>query len=69
MIIKNLDQMEKIVKSNKNLEWFGWDVAERKRSEHGRTSVGGIRIDGNWYIQKVFKLTGQGWNIPNKYGE
>lgn len=61
--------MENIVKSQNNLYWVGWDVVERKRSEGGRTSVNGVRVNGKWYVQKVFKLTDQGWNIPNKYGE
>lgn len=67
MIIKNLDQMEKIVSRNNNLSWIGWDVADRKRSESGRTSTSGVRVDGVWYLQRIYKVTRDGWDIPNKY--
>lgn len=69
MIIKSLEQMEKIVARNKELKWVGWDVVERKRSDLGRTSTSGIRIKDTWYLQKTFNLDRQGWDIPNKYGE
>lgn len=67
MIIKSLDQMEKIVKQNNNLSWIGWDVVDRKRSESGRTSVDGVRVDGVWYLQRIYPVNRQGWDIPNKY--
>lgn len=67
MIIKNLEVMEKIVKKNKNLAWIGWDVADRKRSDAARTAVNGVRVDGVWYLQRIYKVTRNGWDIPNKY--
>lgn len=67
MLIKDLNLMEKIVKKNHNLSWIGWDVADRKRSDSGRTSVDGIRVDGKWYLQRIYKLSEKGWDIPNKY--
>jgi len=69
MIIKSLEQMEKIVSKNKELHWVGWDVVERKRSDLGKTSPSGIRIKDKWYLQKIFILDHNGWDIPNKYGE
>ncbi len=69
MIVKSLEQMEKIVRKHKELKWVGWDVVERKRSDLGRTSVNGVRVKDIWYIQKVFTLDRKGWDIPNKYGE
>jgi len=69
MIIKSLEQMEKIVQKNKELKWVGWDVVERKRSDLGRTSPSGVRIKDIWYLQKTFTLDHKGWDIPNKYGE
>jgi hypothetical protein len=69
MIIKSLEQMEKIVSKNKELRWVGWDVVERKRSDLGRTSPNGVRVKDTWYLQKKFNLDRQGWDIPNKYGE
>ncbi len=67
MIIKNLEQMEKIVSKNNNLSWVGWDVVDRKRSDGARTSLDGVRVNGLWYLQRVYPVTRQGWDIPNKY--
>jgi hypothetical protein len=68
MIIKSLGQMEQIVKKNKELSWIGWDVVERKRSDIAKTSTSGVRVKDNWYIQKIFTVNRDGWDIPNKYG-
>ena len=67
MIVKNLDQMEKIVARNNNLSWVGWDVVDRKRSESARTAANGVRVDGVWYLQRIYSVTRNGWDIPNKY--
>ena len=68
MQIKDLDLMEKIVKRyNKNLTWVGWDIADRRRTEAGRTAINGVRVDDQWYVQTIYPLTNIGWDIPNKY--
>lgn len=67
MIITSLEKMEKIVSRNKNLSWMGWDVVDRKRSESGRTSVNGVRVDDVWYLQRIYPIGKNGWDIPNKY--
>lgn len=67
MLIKDLNLMEKIVKKYNNLSWIGWDVVDRKRSDSGRTSVDGIRVNDKWYLQRVYRLDKKGWDIPNKY--
>lgn len=67
MIINDLNRMEKIVARNNNLSWVGWDVADRKRSEAGRTAVNGVRVNGVWYLQRIYQVTRNGWDIPNKY--
>ena len=67
MIVKNLDHMEKIVARNNNLSWVGWDVVDRKRSEGARTAVNGVRVNGVWYLQRIYPVTRNGWDIPNKY--
>ena len=67
MIIKNLETMEKIVAKHNNLSWIGWDVVDRKRSESGRTAINGVRVDGKWYLQRIYKVTCNGWDIPNKF--
>ena len=67
MIIDKLETMEKIVRKNNNLHWIGWDVAERKRSDIARTSVDGVRVGENWYLQRTYTLNQNGWDIPSKY--
>lgn len=67
MIIKDLEKMEKLVARNNNLSWIGWDIADRKRSESARTAVNGVRVDGVWYLQRIYTVTRNGWDIPNKY--
>ena len=69
MIINSLTHMEKIVLKHKELSWVGWEVVERKRSDHARTSPSGVRVNNVWYIQKTFNLNRNGWDIPNKYGQ
>jgi hypothetical protein len=67
MIIKSLETMERIVAKHNNLSWIGWDVVDRKRSESGRTAINGVRVDGKWYLQRIYKVTHNGWDIPNKF--
>ena len=69
MIIKSLETMEKIVNKNKNLLWDGWNVIDLKKSELAKTSPSGIRINGEWYLHKVYVVNRNGWYIPNKYKE
>jgi hypothetical protein len=67
MIVTNLEKMEKIVARNSNLSWLGWDIIDRKKSESGRTAVNGVRVNGVWYVQRIYQVTRNGWDIPNKY--
>jgi hypothetical protein len=66
MLVKSLEQMEKIVDSAEDLRWDGWDVVSIKPTDSGLMSKDAIQIDGKWYIQKRFILTTNGWEIPNK---
>lgn len=67
MIIKKIEHMESIISRNKNLSWIGWDVVDRKKSDAARTSTSGVRVDGSWYLQRIYPVTRNGWDIPNKY--
>ena len=67
MIINKLEVMEKIVKKNPNLSWIGWDVVDRKKSEMARTAPNGVRVNGEWYLQRKYELTRNGWDIPYRY--
>lgn len=67
MFVSNLDQMEQIVSSQKNLFWDGWTVVERTPNKEAMMDPKGVFINGNWYIQKRFVPSRDGWKIPNKY--
>jgi hypothetical protein len=69
VIITKLEVMESIVKKNRNLRWDGWNVIDLKRSDIARTSPQGIRVNGEWYLHKVYTINSNGWDIPNKYKE
>lgn len=69
MIVKDLEKMERIVKKYQELKWSGWDVLELKKNNLGRTDVNGVRINNQWYIQKIFSPSRNGWEIPSKYQE
>lgn len=67
MIVKKLEVMERIVSKNKGLCWVGWDVADRRRTEAGRTAINGVRVNDQWYVQTIYSLTSNGWDIPSKH--
>jgi hypothetical protein len=69
MIVNKLEAMESIVRKNRNLRWDGWNVIDLKKSDIARTSPQGIRVNGEWYLHKVYEVNQQGWDIPNKYKE
>jgi hypothetical protein len=66
MLVTSLEQMEKIVKRNRELMWDGWDVIHFYPSEKARTSKFGARIKGRWCIYRRISITEQGWDIPQK---
>jgi hypothetical protein len=68
MIIKTIDEMEKVVSSNKELFWDGWTVVKRYPSDKAKTSKQGVFIKGIWYMEQRFEPTAQGWEIPVKLG-
>ena len=65
MLITDLDFMEQIVCSHKELEWEGWDVVRYTPSPSAATSVQGAFRNGKWYRRKVYTLTEKGWTIPD----
>jgi hypothetical protein len=66
MIIKSLEEMEKIVRNNKNLSWDGWDVVSLKWNPGAYTKPNGAYVRGKWYTKFVYPVTETGWNIPDK---
>lgn len=69
MIVKTLEQMEKIVSLNKTLNWDGWTVVNSIPSDKGRSSVDGALVKSKWHIQTRYKPGRIGWDIPNKFVE
>jgi hypothetical protein len=66
MIIKTIEEMEKIVSSNKELFWDGWTVVKRYPSDKAKTSKQGVLVKGVWHIEQRFEATIDGWEIPGK---
>ena len=67
MLISSLEKMEEVVEKNKSLRWHGWDVVFSYPSEKARTSKFGALVSGVWHLQRVFKLTSEGWHVPKDY--
>jgi hypothetical protein len=68
MVIRTIEEMEKIVSSNKELSWDGWTVVKRYPSDKAKTSKQGVFIKGVWYIEQRFEPTAKGWEISGKFG-
>lgn len=66
MIVKELDQMEKIVSKNKSLFWDGWTVVSVYKSDKAKTSKNGVYINGQWCMSKRFEPNRNGWDIPER---
>jgi hypothetical protein len=67
MIIKSLDQMEQIVKANRELSWDGWTVVQSFPNKVAWRFPNGAFIKGRWFAQKRFEPGEKGWEIPSKY--
>jgi len=68
MLVVSLDQMEKIVDSNSQLSWEGWDVV-RHFGNSSFTDKSACFKNGKWTKRTVYPLTEKGWDIPNSIGE
>lgn len=67
MLINNLDKMEKIVSSNKNLYWDGWNVIHIKPSSTAMFQNNGIFIKDSWYTKTTYSPDRDGWNIKKEH--
>jgi hypothetical protein len=68
MLVTDLQEMEDIVSQRSDLEWYGWDVAQYKKSGESMFHKDGIYKNNTWYKRKIFPITSQGWNIPEYLG-
>lgn len=67
MQINSLKEMEDIVRKNRSLRWEGWDVIHFYPSPTGWMSQYGTFHRGKWYMNRRFKVTETGWDIPDKF--
>lgn len=66
-MIKDLEQMEKIVAKNNSLSWDGWTVVELIPSKSAMFKTNGAFLKGVWYIKNEYVCDSNGWKIPHKY--
>lgn len=66
-MIRDLEQMEKIVARNKTLSWDGWTVIELLPSNSAMFKTNGAFKNGSWYIKNTYPCESNGWKIPHKY--
>lgn len=69
MNITTLDQMEKIVSTNSNLRWDGWNVIHLLKSKTAIYKTNGAFVNGNWYIKTIYAPDQSGWKINQKHLE
>ena len=63
----NYDDAHRIVESNKNLIWDGWNIIEYKYDTEAIYSPNARRINGKWASIKIYKPYKNGWSVPNRY--
>ena len=68
MLIKKLEEAEQIVKSNKDLRWFGWDIISREITINGFSHKSGSFFNNRWGIDRRYPITEKGWYLPNNLG-
>ena len=67
MKINSLEQAEQIVANNKSLVWDGWDIIQLTKSPTAWMKPEGVLRDGDWYLQKHYNLSAEGWELPAKF--
>ena len=66
MLIKSLDEMEAIVKTNDALSWDGWTVLESKKAPTAWMKPEAAFVKGSWYTVNRYEPGSDGWNVPAK---
>jgi hypothetical protein len=69
MLVTDLELMEKIVASRKDLEWDGWDVVRYSNHSNAIFHKNGAYRNGKWVKKNIFPLTEDGWHITNTIGK
>lgn len=67
MKITSKEEMERIVKSNPNMEWDNWTVIVYT-DDDGYFTKNGVFKDGKWKTKYKFNMLDYGvWNIPDRF--
>ena len=61
------DTAHKIVESNNNLFWNGWDIIDWKANPDGFYKKNGMFLNGRWGITRKYSPGSNGWKVPSKY--
>jgi len=64
MLVTNLEKMENLVSSSKDLGWSGWDVVKYRKGLGAQFDSSGVFKDGGWFYTKTYILKESGWSIP-----
>jgi hypothetical protein len=67
MLVTNYAYAHKIVEKSPLLYWEGWDIVEFKPNPDAYFMLNGIFKNFRWGTKKVFKVTSEGWDVPNYY--
>jgi hypothetical protein len=67
MKINSLEEAETIVENNDSLSWIGWDIVQLSKSPTAWMKPQGVFKNGEWYIQKNYNLSKNGWELPDKF--
>lgn len=65
-VIRDLDAMESIVASNRQLEWDGWDVVHYRPKEASFMNPKGAFRNGVWNLATRYPVTEKGWVFPRR---
>ena len=63
IVIKDLEEMEKIVSHSDNLEWDGWDVVAYVKKTSFFNPLARKRGE-EWWETKTYRLGSKGWEVP-----
>lgn len=63
-VIRDLNAMENLVKSNDSLEWDGWDVLHIQNKKGSFMNRNSMLINGKWVLTNRYKLESDGWTVP-----
>jgi hypothetical protein len=64
VVIRDLDAMEDLVKSNPRLKWDGWDVLHIQNKKASFMNRNSMLVDGKWVLVNRYSPESNGWTVP-----